>query len=289
MSSPSSLSPSPASSRNGTNRSSGLSDHTAYPSGMAVRTWLLRRAMGRLRITDDIVRHLTTFQRLGETVEVQLPTEIVPIGARTVFRALRTRAAAQLGVDWVWPHWLERQVDPRDPAFVPRGHLPFLANLTNRNWTMVGNVASPWEAIVDPRGLVTPWYDGWSLDWWVGADDRWHVPSRDAGVRQRLLDAAPVVETAMRVPGGDVIHRAYVVQADEEFVVVEIENASRLPVAIALGVRPYNPEGLAVVERIALHDRTVTVDGLPALLLPRPPSRVSGSTFRQGDSAAVVF
>src|SRR5438477_408636 len=167
---------------------------------MGVRTWLLRRAMGRLRISDDIVRHLSTFQRLGETVEVQLPTEVLPVGARTVLRALRTRAAAQLGPDWVWPYWLERQIDPRDPAFVPRGHLPFLANLTNRNWTMVGNVASPWEAIVDPRGLVTPWYDGWSLDWWVGADDRWHVPSRDAGVRQRLLDAAPVVETAMRFP-----------------------------------------------------------------------------------------
>src|SRR6266550_439999 len=256
---------------------------------MGIRTWVLRRAMGRLRITDDIVRYLSTFQRLGETVEVQLPTEILPIGARTVFRALRTRAAAQLGVDWVWPHWLERQVDPRDPAFVPRGHLPFLANLTNRNWTMVGNVASPWEAIVDPRGLVTPWYDGWSLDWWVGADDRWHVPSRDTGVRQRLVDAAPIVETRMRVPGGDVVHRAYAVQADEEYVVVEIENASRLPVAVALAVRPYNPEGLAVVARIALHDRTVTVDGRPALLFPRPPSRVAGSTFRRGDSAAAVF
>ncbi|MCU1460763.1 MAG: hypothetical protein JWO37_838 [Acidimicrobiales bacterium] len=245
--------------------------------------------MGRFRITDDIVRHLTTFQRLGETVEVQLPTELLPIGARTVFRALRTRAASQLGVDWVWPYWLERQVDPRDPAFVPRGHLPFLANITNRNWTMVGNVASPWEAIVDPRGLVTPWYDGWSLDWWVGADDRWHVPSRDSGVRQRLVDSAPIVETAMRVPGGDVIHRAYAVQADEEYVVIEIENASRLPVAIALAVRPYNPEGLAVVERVALHDRTVTVDGRPALLFPRPPSRATGSTFRRGDSAAEVF
>ena len=60
--------------------------------------------MGRLRITDDIVRYLSTFQRLGETVEVQLPTEVLPIGARTVLRALRTRAAAQLGPDWVWPY-----------------------------------------------------------------------------------------------------------------------------------------------------------------------------------------
>src|SRR5438309_5652556 len=256
---------------------------------MGVRTWVLRRAMGRLRITDDIVRYLSTFQRLGETVEVELPGELLPVGARTVFRAVRTRAAAQLGVDWVWPYWLDRQLDPRARAFVPRGHLPVLTNVTHRNWTAVGNIGSPWEAIVDPRGLVTPWYDGWSLDWWVGADDRWHVPSRDAGVRQRLVDAAPVVETAMRVPGGDVIHRAYAVQADEEFVVVEIENRSRLPVALALAVRPYNPEGLAVVERIALHDRTVTVDGRPALLLPKPPSRAAGSTFHQGDSADVVF
>src|SRR3954463_7813431 len=112
--------------------------------------------MGRLRITDDIVRHLTTFQRLGENVEVQLPGELLPVGARTVFRAVRTRGAAQLGVDWVWPHWLERRVAPLAPPFVPRGHLPFLANVTRRNWTMVGNVGSPWEGIVDPRGLVTP-------------------------------------------------------------------------------------------------------------------------------------
>src|SRR5436305_14330522 len=255
---------------------------------MGVRTWLLRRAMGRLRISDDIVRHLSTFQRLGETVEVQLPTEVLPIGARTVLRALRTRAAAQLGPDWVWPYWLERQLAPPPPAFVPPGHLPFLANVTHRNWTMVGNVGSPWEGIVDPRGLVTPWFDGWSLDWWVGADDRWHFPSREVNVRQRLLGSAPVVETAMRVPGGDAIERVYAVQDAEELVVVEVENASSVPFALALAVRPYNPEGLAVVERIRLVDRTVTVDGRPALLFPTEPARVAGSTFHDGDSMRIV-
>jgi hypothetical protein len=244
--------------------------------------------MGRLRISDDIIRHLSTFQRLGETVEVQLPTEVLPVGARTMLRALRTRAAAQLGPDWVWPYWLERQIDPRSSAFVPRGHLPFLANLTSRNWTMVGNVGSPWEAIVDARGLVTPWFDGWSLDWWVGADDRWHFPSREVSVRQRLVDAAPVVETVMRVPGGDAVQRVYAVQDAEELAVVEFENASNLPFALALAVRPYNPEGLAVVERIQLVDRTVTVDGRPAVLFPTEPARMAGSTFHGGDSMRIV-
>ncbi len=97
---------------------------------------------------------------------------------------LRTRAASQLGSDWVWPYWLRRQTDPASAAFVPRGHLPFLANVTSRNWTMIGNLGSAREAVVDPRGLVSPWHDSWSLDWWVRSDERWHHPSREAGVRQ---------------------------------------------------------------------------------------------------------
>jgi hypothetical protein len=262
---------------------------------MSLRAFVLRRLMGRLRITDDVVRHLTTFQRLGETVEVELPGELMPIGARTVFRALRTRGAAQIAPDWVWPYWLERQLDPGSPAFVPRGHLPFLTNMTRRNWTAVGNLDSPWEAIVDPRGLVTPWFDGWSLDWWVGADDRWHLPSREANVRQRLVGDTPVVETAMRVPGGDVIERVYAARRSStegggELVVAEVENATKVPVALALAVRPYNPEGLSVIERLGLHDgTTVTVDGRVAMLLPRPPARMAASTFHDGDSAGTVM
>lgn len=256
-----------------------------------IRTWVARRAMGRLRIDDDIVRHLSTFQRLGETLEIQSPGEMLPIGARTVFRALRTRAAAQIGPDWVWPYWLENQLDPRSPAFVPRGHLPFLTNVTARNWTAIGNVASPWEAIVDERGLVTTWFDGWSLDWWIGADDRWYLPSRErpSRMKQRLVDGTPVIETTMRIPSGEAVHRAYAIAGDDEFAIVEIENRSRVPFAVALAVRPYNPEGLAVIERIEVHDSTtVTVDGRVALLLPKPPARVAAATFHQGDSVHVV-
>ncbi|HEX4539891.1 MAG TPA: hypothetical protein VH112_06560 [Acidimicrobiales bacterium] len=263
---------------------------------MGIRTWMLRRAMGRLRITDDIVRYLSTFQRLGETVEVEMPGELLPVGARTVFRAVRTRAAAQLAMDWVWPWWLERQLDPRSPAFVPRGHLPLLTNVTGRAWTMVGNPGSSRKGIVDPRGLVTPWYDGWSLDWWVESEDGWHLPSRDGATHQRLVDGTPVVETTVVVPGGRAAHRVYAVMtgardavSGTELLVVELENRSRHPLVVALAVRPYNPEGLAVVERIALEDRTVMVDGRPALLLPRPPSAVAGSTFAGGDSATTVL
>ena len=107
--------------------------------------------------------------------------------ARTVFGRVGIDGEVLAGApDWLWPYWAERQLDPESPAFVPGGEVPFLANVAHRNWTLVGNLASPWTAIVDPRGLVTARPGGWSLDWWIGAEDRWHLPSREAAVRQSL-------------------------------------------------------------------------------------------------------
>ncbi len=261
---------------------------------MSGRTWLVRRLLGRLRIDDDTIRHLTTFQRLGEHFELQAPGDRLPIGARALLRALRSGAASQTGADWVWPFWLRRQIDPGSPAFVPRGQLPFLSNVTSRNWTMVGNRGSSRTAVVDPRGLVSPSHDGWSLDWWIGAEDRWHVPAEEANVRQSLLGDSPVVETRMRVPGGDVIQRVYAMQATagdggDELIVVEVENDTPVPVAVAFAIRPYDAEGLTVVERIELRDDVVTVDGGVAVLLPKAPSAVVASTLHDGDSARKVF
>ena len=194
---------------------------------------------------------------------------------------------------WLWPYWLERQLDPESPAFVSRGPMPFVPNLTARNWTVVGNLASPSVAVVDPRGLVTPWAGGWSLDWWIGADDRWHLPSREPAVRQTLAGATPVVETAMRIPGGDAVQRVYALPASGpdapgELVVVEVENQSAVPVAVAFAVRPYNPVGLAPVGQIVQEGTTVLVDGRPALLLPRPPAGVAGSILVAGDCHELV-
>ena len=255
-----------------------------------IRTWLLRRLARRFHIGEDILAHLSTFQRLGEHFEVEAPAEMLPVGARTLVRALRSRAAPQIRPDWLWPYWMERQLDPESDAFVPRGHLAVLTNLTHRNWTAVGNLWSPWEAIVDPRGLVTPWYDGWSVDWWVRVGGEWLYPSRHPDVEQSLHGDVPVVQTAMRVDGGTVTARAYGQVADGlpggEAVVLEVANGTGRGVQVAFAVRPYNPEGLAVLSDIRLRDAVVTLqqDEL-ALVLPRPPASADLSTFDDGDVA----
>src|SRR3954453_548410 len=109
--------------------------------------------------------------------------------------------------DELLPWWWQRQAAPASPDVVPG---PGAAqNTTHRDWVLLGTLGGVERAVVDPRGLVTPWPDGGSLDWWIAADDAWHLPSRAAGVRQRLVDDAPVVETVVRIPDGDLVHRTW--------------------------------------------------------------------------------
>jgi len=105
----------------------------------------------------------------------------------------------------------------------------------------VGSVGTPRLARVDGRGGLSVDGSGIRLDWWVGADDRWRIATDEAAVRQRRLGAAPAYETALRVPSGDVFHRVYAIGGAGDPVLLEIENDSPAPVALALvlhGLRP---------------------------------------------------
>lgn len=191
---------------------------------------------------------------------------------------------------WVWPYWLERQMDPANPEFVPGTADAELVNLTHRDAITLGSLATPERATVDPRGLVTTSAIGWSLDWWIGAEDQWHHPSRAAIVRQHLLGDAPVVETALRVPGGDAWHRAYGFTSTElgPCVAIEIENRTAVPVAVAFAVRPYGVTGFADLHDIDLVDQTVLVDGLPAVVFPKPPADTARARLADGDCAELL-
>jgi hypothetical protein len=141
-------------------------------------------------------------------------------------------------------------------------------------WTTVGVLDPVTVARVDGAGLVEP-RPGWSLDWWVGADDRWHLPAREPAVRQRRLGPGPVLETALRVPGGDAVHRVWAINAGGgAALVVQVDNDSPLPFALALALRPYGVDGEGSLSSVAVDGPTVVADARPALWLPRPPNGV---------------
>lgn len=178
---------------------------------------------------------------------------------------LRQRSPRVLGADWVQPRRSGRS-------------------------TTIGNLDSPFRGHVDPAGLVTVAGAAWSLDWWIGAEDRWLVPCREVAVRQSLVAGSPVVETRLRVPSGDAVHRAYAARSitGAEALVVEIENQSKVPFAVALAVRPHDQLAVGRIDAIELDGAILLVDGQVALALPRSPGRIALCDGSR-DSAAMVF
>lgn len=98
---------------------------------------------------------------------------------------------------------------------------------------LIGSVGTPGRAWVSPSGDVVRASDAATLRWFVAAEDRWHVPASEAAVRQRRIDGTPVVETRVRVPEGDAIQRVWSVPDSGGLTVIEVENASALPFAVA--------------------------------------------------------
>jgi hypothetical protein len=127
----------------------------------------------------DPVALLARLQSFAQPSEVGEPIELLRAGVVFHARGLINSRVMQHNLDWVWPYWIERQFDPRDPAFIPRAFSITHVNLSNRNWTAIGYPDCDALPIVDPRGLLTPHLDGWSLDAWIiGDDGRRLLPSR---------------------------------------------------------------------------------------------------------------
>src|SRR6187401_1769363 len=133
---------------------------------------------------------LARVRNFAQPSEVAEPIELLRAGVLFHARGVVNTKAIQHNLDWVWPYWVQRQFDPDDVSFIPRGFAISHVNLTHRNWTAVGLPTLSIYPIVDPRGLTTPIHDGWSIDFWL-LDRKGNalIPSRlpDEFVEQELV------------------------------------------------------------------------------------------------------
>lgn len=257
---------------------------------MSIADRLLKFIAARFYVPPDALDYFAASGAIGHSAETALPfpAELIPLGARLVLRGWMNNKFFPTNRDWVLPYWAERQFDPGDPGFMPRGFNLYTINYTHRDWTMIGNLDRVHEAIVDPRGLVTPWFDGWSVDVWVQADGILCTPSRlpDAQVEQSLFENLPFVNTVFRTANSDpdalsIRTQAYAVEEKDagEWVVEElaVQNPSRRPrqAQLYVSIRPFNPEGVSLVKdiRYAAVENVggaFFVDGALGVLLPQP-------------------
>ena len=145
----------------------------------------------------------------------------------------------------------------------------------------VGVLGAPWRATIDAGGALVPWGTAQAqprLDWWVAAEDRWHDPQRESSVRQRRIEGTPVVETRVRVPGGDVVHRVVAVADAGGVTVIEVENESAAAVAVVFS------HGQLLMQRqpvdVNVAGRTIGDIDLPASAVSFPVAH--GTSIRVG-------
>ncbi len=240
----------------------------------------------------DPINLLSKFQSFSQPTEVLVPTELLRSGMVLHARGLMNSQAIQHNLDWIWPYWVERQFDPNDDAFIPRAFSISQINLTHRNWTAVGMPDSGDYPIVDPRGLVTPLFDGWSIDAWIINQDKTKtlIPSR-------LLEASQQMSTSQNLKLTSTFQNEHFSLTSEvqsigtpknSFCQIELKANSKLihdKSWLAVSVRPYNPEGVSFIHTLEVLKDTPgwKVNNKDIVHLDTSPDHYSFSYYRRGD------
>ncbi len=257
------------------------------------RPWhlIVKLAAGRYGFIDPVTL-LARLRQFGRPSEVAEPLELLRAGLIFHARGVINTRAIQYNLDWVWPYWVVKQFTPGDASFIPRGFSISHINLTHRNWTAVGHPDLSAYPVIDPRGLVTPLFDSWSIDAWVLSDNGdLLLPSHLKDVSQRLdMENNMAVVTQSRQGSLELETRSAVVFDESDQAFLQTDIAGLCPETsgwIVVSIRPYNPEGIQFIDQLDCLDRqrTIQVNGAQAIEFETAPEKILFSTYEAGDVA----
>lgn len=248
--------------------------------------FFVKHAARRYGVLDPAT-FLARMRRFSQPSEVAEPLELLRAGIVFHARGLVNAKAIQHNLDWVWPYWVERQFNPDDPSFVPRAFSFSHINLTHRNWTAVGRPGVAVYPIVDPRGLVTPLHDGWSLDFWIVTESRRRLlPSKldDAAVTQRLL-LEPDLSVVTRCEKDGLVLDLATRMTESAACLTEVRAVADEDGWLVMAVRPYNPEGIQFIHQLAFDpaEKAFKVNREATVQLGDAPDSLRMAHYAEGD------
>jgi putative flippase GtrA len=256
---------------------------------------LVRNAARRQGILDPI-KVLSQLQNFAQPSEVAAPMELLRSGVVLHARGLINSLAIQHNLDWIWPYWVECQYNPRNDAFIPRSFSLTQINLTHRNWTALGTPDGTEFPLVDPRGLVTPFYDSWSIDVWIIPNEgKPLIPSRCPNVSQKMVmddnlcvitEIFPDPSTSPGVAQLKLKLEAQVIGlAKDPLCQVKITGSAGVKARLVVSLRPYNPEGISFINNITLLEGSSgwLVNRKNSVFLDKPADQYVFSDYRRGD------
>ncbi|MBF0490048.1 MAG: hypothetical protein HQL15_05445 [Candidatus Omnitrophica bacterium] len=243
----------------------------------------------------DPIKLLSQLQNFAQPSEVAAPTELIRSGVVLHARGLINSLAIQHNLDWVWPYWVECQYDPNNDAFIPRSFSLTQINLTHRNWTALGVPGGSEFPLVDPRGLLTPFYDSWSIDVWIIPKKGYPlIPSRLPEVQTSILTISQkmhihdnfCVTTQSGLDQCKLELNACVIgSAKDPVCQLKVTAEVFVEAQLVIALRPYNPEGVSFVHKITLLEDALgwQVNDEHLIFLDKPADQWVFSDYHRGD------
>ncbi|MCA9395593.1 MAG: hypothetical protein KC649_00350 [Candidatus Omnitrophica bacterium] len=237
----------------------------------------------------DPIKVLSQLQKFSQPSEVAAPIELIRLASVLQVRGLMNTQVIQHNLDWVWPFWVQQQFDPKSRSFIPRAFSMTHINLTHRNWTAVGIPGCDQLPIIDPRGLITPHYDGWSLESWIVTplkDDL--IPSR-CGQSDQILEMDPGIKVITRSYNGisSVAASAHAEISPESGpeLFYRVRGMSEDKAFLVVSLRPYNPEGVSFIHEVELMPDADgwVVNGNQPVYFSDTPDEYAYSDYHEGD------
>jgi hypothetical protein len=261
---------------------------------MDVFSFVLEQALKQLNVPSSAIEQFHIVRNLSAVDEKGFPSELFELSAPMVIRGLLNFAILQMKRDWVYPHWVHKQLDPSSSSFIPRSQNPLFLNTTHRNWTLLGSPYGKHEAIVDPHGLLTPLPREWSIDVWFSTRGTVYFPSLASPPLQYYDPQAPFLTTIFSNDSLECAVDAFTDnirrQQDVVFQCLRVSHrySAPLPVVIGIAIRPFNPEGVAPIYHIELHPnkRFVFVNHRIGIVFSETPSEFYCSDGKTEDTAA---
>lgn len=256
--------------------------------------FILKQAAKKHNVLDPF-EIMSQISRFAQPADVVAPAELLRAGFIFHTRGLINSQAIQHNLDWVWPYWVECQFNPKDKAFIPRAFSLTHVNLTHRNWTALGRPDSTELPIVDPRGLLTPFWDGWSVDCWLIDDDgKAYVPSRASNdhISQELkINKNISVLTSFQDQNVQLSTYIEVVNKSGNHI-CQLNVRGTMPKDgwMVISLRPFNPEGVSFIRTVEFLEKKNEwlVDGKHRVHFLEKLKHNVFSYYRQGDVFAKI-
>lgn len=267
---------------------------TIFPSkfkvGGHVLDFLIKKYL-KIRGKDHLLSFIEALQNAGRPSTVKFPPELIEQGFELFLSGINNTLTIQSNLQWVWPYWVEQQIDPNSKGFIPTGVNVLTTNLSHRNWTSLGNPNSKKEVMIDPVGMLTLNPFGWSVFPYIKNSGEFYFPPKISQYtsQELFLNHLPRVITkyaidsqllwesdtfVMMCQGEELVHYVHT-----------LKNTSPIPVNLTFGLslRPYNTAAISPINKVKFHNRLWRVNGKPALLLLTPPSLIKMSNRTSGD------